>query len=561
MEPARRIESRTLSVGEAFRSPTYYKVPSYQRDFAWTSEEVGTLWEDVAAAIDDGRDEYFLGTLVTSPAAAEKTREVVDGQQRLAVLSMFFAAISREWTSRGDQKRADSVFRDYLGSEDRRTEAVIPKLTLNELNDSVFQKVVLKGGVLKTAERKLLERPNRLLVEAYELVVSRLKKWLEGYEDQESALLDLDDFISAKVQMILIDVGDASDAFVIFETLNDRGLDLAIADLVKNYLFSLARGQIDKFKSAWGDISLLVGSGNLTQFLRHYWLSEVRLVRERDLYRALRSTAKSAPKARQLLERLRKVADYYAALTNPEHAYWADFSSDARSHLEALLLFKVTQFRPVALAAMERFSADNMTKLLRLLKVISFRYTVVSGLGTGNLERVYTDAALAIRSGKAKSPKAVFELLKSAYVTDDRFAQDFAAKRFTKAGVARYVLAEINDDLESDKERMVAEGTGRITLEHIMPKSPGPGWKNAVPSGEDSRDFVDAIGNLTLLEKGKNRGIANAAFKTKKEKAYEKSSLHLNKKIAATKDWTSADINRRCKALAKSARTIWKVSY
>ena len=77
----RRIESRTQSIGEIFRAPIFYAVPSYQRDFAWTEEEVSEMWEDLTSAIDDDRDEYFLGTMVTSPGDDSKHREVVDGQQ------------------------------------------------------------------------------------------------------------------------------------------------------------------------------------------------------------------------------------------------------------------------------------------------------------------------------------------------------------------------------------------------------------------------------------------------------------------------------------------------
>ena len=474
---------------------------------------------------------------------------------------MISAAISRAWKDEGFTKRSDGVARDYLGSEDRRTKTIIPKFTLNELNDSVFQKVVVNGHAFKPAERKRQERSNVLLIDAYHLVTRSLKEWLARFSDHESALLDLEDFMVSKVQMIVIDVGDSSDAFVIFETLNDRGLELAISDLVKNYLFSKAGMQIEKFKLIWAEIGVLVGGENLTAFLRHYWLSAEGMVRERDLYRVLRKKATNRATARQLLDRLREVADLYSALSNPEHAFWADFDAEARNHLEALMLFKVTQFRPVALAVMDAYDAKNITKALRLLKVISFRYTVVSGLGTGNLERYYTDAALAVRSKTAKSPQQLFSYLRPAYVSDERFQQDFADKSFTKASVARYILSEINDAEESDTERMVAESTGRITLEHILPKKPGKEWKEVTSKIEDMRTYVDRIGNLTLLEKGRNRGLANSDFKTKRTNAYSKSSLQINQGLAKLSTWDDRQIEERCKRLAISAAKIWRVNY
>ena len=246
---------------------------------------------------------------------------------------------------------------------------------------------------------------------------------------------------------------------------------------------------------------------------------------------------------------------------NPEHAYWSDFPQETRPYLDALLLFKVTQFRPVMLAAMETLDPDEVSKLLKMLMVISFRYTVVSALGTGNLEKIYSDTALAIRKGQAKGLKSIFGFLKPAYVDDAKFEEDFATKPFTKAGVTRYALAQLNDRIESDSEKMVAESSGRITLEHILPRNPGREWSGAIPKDDAIEDWVHLIGNLTLLEKGRNRGVATAKFEDKKAKAFSQSSLALNKEIAGHSVWTSKEIRFRCQSLAKTAKQVWRVDY
>ena len=558
---ARRIDSDTQSVGEVLRKPFFYRVPPNQRDFAWTLEEIDVLWEDITTALEDDRSEYFLGAIVLSQCNDEKIREIVDGQQRLAALSMMFAAIVSQWKENEDEKRALGVFRDYLGTEDRRTADVLPKLRLNELNDPVFQSLVLKNESVTASARKTWPYSNKLLEAAFVQIKEKLKVWLKKFDDTEAALIDLEEFLSNKANLIIIEVGDESDAYVIFETLNDRGLELAVSDLVKNYLFSLAGNHLDNFKRTWAELSLLVGSETLTSFLRHYWLSQHSLVRERELYRTLRSNVKSATTGRQFMERIRKVADFYAALMNPEHVYWSDFPPETRPYLDALLLFKVTQFRPVMLAAMESQDPNDVSKLLKMLMVISFRYTVVSALGTGNLEKIYTDTALAIRKGQAKGLKSIFGFLKPAYVDDSKFEEDFATKPFTKAGVTRYALAQLNDFIESDPEKMVAESSGRITLEHILPRNPSRDCSGAIPSVEDVEDWVHLIGNLTLLEKGRNRGIATARFGEKKAKAFSQSSLALNKEIASHSTWTSKEIRSRCQSLAKNAKQVWRVDY
>jgi hypothetical protein len=68
----RRIDSDALSLGELFCRPVTYLVPVYQRDFAWTLDEVDALWEDLTRAIAEGRSEYFLGAVIVSEDPEKK---------------------------------------------------------------------------------------------------------------------------------------------------------------------------------------------------------------------------------------------------------------------------------------------------------------------------------------------------------------------------------------------------------------------------------------------------------------------------------------------------------
>jgi len=562
MSEKKTIACQTLALGEILRKPFAYMVPFYQRDFAWTEEQVQALWDDLTnALLDRGADDYFLGAIVISPSSKDKAKEIVDGQQRLATASMLFSAIAKAWLHIGDKDRAGGVQRDYLGTEDRRTKTILPKIKLNETNESAFHSVVLDRTIPTQAALKTWKQSNIGILNAFQLIDKELTKWLTGFSDKESALLDLEEFIANQLSMIVIEVGNDADAFIIFETLNDRGLDLAVSDLVKNYLFAQAGTHIEWFKQGWLEVTTLVGTGGLTQFLRHYWLSTKGLVRERDLYRELRKNIKTSTRARQFLDELKSAATIYAALSNPEHSYWADLPPESETYLEALITFKVTQFRPVALAALQVLPPNKAAKVLHLLEVISFRYTVVSALGTGKLEKIYTDCAIAIREGRAKSPKAIFNLMKTAYVDDVALKKAFAAKRFTKPPIARYVLAGINNSLESTLEKEVSASTRKITLEHILPKNPSKNWQKAYGDQEEFDSILYSIGNLTLLERGKNKGLGNAAFKKKKTDAYSTSLLPINDSVRNEQAWNAETIHARAKSFAKEAAKIWRIDY
>ena len=115
----RRIDSHARSVGEVLKGSLLYRVPVYQRDFAWTDEEIETIWEDLLRAFEEDQGEYFLGAIVLSRLNDEKVREVVDGQQRLVALSMLFGIISREWGRRDEKKRQMGIPIDFRGFHNR----------------------------------------------------------------------------------------------------------------------------------------------------------------------------------------------------------------------------------------------------------------------------------------------------------------------------------------------------------------------------------------------------------------------------------------------------------
>jgi len=227
--------------------------------------------------------------------------------------------------------------------------------------------------------------------------------------------------------------------------------------------------------------------------------------------------------------------------------------------VKALRLFRAAQFRPLALAVMDGGSEEEVAKMLRVVAVLTFRYTIVSGYNANKLERIYSDAAMAVRKHGKKNVKAIFDLVKTVYIDDPRFTENFASATFGKAELARYILVELNNAMEKDRALGAKEDV--VSLEHIMPKNPGKEWVNAVHPKDDPDAWLEAIGNLTLLEKPVNRGLGNKDFRTKKEKGYNSSKLALNAAVATKTKWTWKEIEERSKALAEVAKDVWKLSY
>src|SRR5438105_4513400 len=90
-------------------------VPKYQRSYAWEEKHVSALYSDIATAIANREVEYFLGSIVVTHNMTGRP-EVVDGQQRLATITILISAIRDYLYSNNDENTADDIERRYLAT-------------------------------------------------------------------------------------------------------------------------------------------------------------------------------------------------------------------------------------------------------------------------------------------------------------------------------------------------------------------------------------------------------------------------------------------------------------
>lgn len=118
-------------------------VPRYQRSYAWTDKQITDLLDDITEAIRKGEKEYFLGSIVITGNQKEHL-EVVDGQQRLATVTIILAAIRDYFYRNNDSERAYDITRLYLEDRDIRSQETRPRLHLNDVDHNFFAKAWFK---------------------------------------------------------------------------------------------------------------------------------------------------------------------------------------------------------------------------------------------------------------------------------------------------------------------------------------------------------------------------------------------------------------------------------
>jgi uncharacterized protein with ParB-like and HNH nuclease domain len=230
-------------------------VPSNQRSYSWKEEQIDDLLVDVGTAIETGEKEYFLGSIVlTKPDEGRPC--VVDGQQRLASVSMIFAAIRDYLLGIAENEVANAIAAQFLHTTDKWKRTEEPKLQLSSQDTLFFQNHVLakpgSGERQNATVNKLSPDSHKRIAAAFKKIQGHVKDITSKTHDSMGLLQKWEHYLQTSAKVLVLSVEDESNAFQIFETLNDRGLDLATSDLLKNYLFGKAgKDRLESIKHHW----------------------------------------------------------------------------------------------------------------------------------------------------------------------------------------------------------------------------------------------------------------------------------------------------------------------
>jgi len=559
------LDTRTTSFGDLIGNGKIYRVPPFQRDYSWSEENWEDLWQDVKALHTNPDSSHYMGALVLqSSDTSDKEFTVIDGQQRLATLSIIAIAVidkiqklvDREEEAEANQERQEILKRTYLSDRDPRSLRYSSKLLLNENNNDFYQSNLI--NLRSPLNIRSLAKSNQLLWQAFQYFSNHLEELQEVIRSGEKLATFLTDTVAQRLLFIQINVEDELNAYTVFETLNARGIELSSTDLLKNYLFSRFRGPDDlqEAQRQWRRIVNTVQMEKFPEFLRYYLsLKQTRVRRER-LFKLVRESVEDAQQAFDLLDQLENYSSLFIALGNSNDEFWRD-TPENRPYIRELELFRVKQAYPTLFAAYEKFSPENFTRLLKLVCVMSFRYTVVSSLNPNELETLYNRVAIAITNSETTNPKQVFDSLRSVYVSDEKLLQDFYLLSISTKGQKKKLVRYILCKLEADASH-IDVNEDSFSIEHILPESPTDGWRQNF-SDSQVEEMTYRIGNLIPLEPNLNRQIGNELYSLKRT-IYQQSVYVLTQNVVA-EEWTPDTLSTRQKYLAQRAAHIWRSDF
>ena len=534
-----------------------FQVPIFQRRYDWKEKECKQLWDDVLR-VGENEDipSYFLGSIVSMQhgiyhASGITQLLLIDGQQRLATLSLLLSALGRAIEARSveisiTQRKLENR---YLFNADETDKDRYKQLLTQHDKETLIQ-------LLDNKELPANASPR--LVENYEFFEDRLQH------------ANLEAVYKGIQKLMIVDIAlepDSDNPQLIFESLNSKGVKLEAADLIRNYMLM---GQEPDFQSRlyrdyWFPMEQRFGEEYIkrfNRFMRDYLtLKTQRIPNIKSVYGRFKTEVDNKEHPEVLEETIAEIDRYsrhYVCI-----ALLKEEDSEIRTCLEDFQDLKVEVAFPLLLGVYESYAQGLIEKaeaieIFRLIESYVFR-RAICGIPTNTLNKTF--AALTGQIDKdnyLQSLKAEFSQMtgNKRYPSDLEFKQELLIKDVYNFDRCKYLLRKLEN--YERKEPIRVED---YTIEHVMPQNPDLSEEWQEELGENWREvhekYLHTIGNLTLT--GYNSELSDHSFKEKQAVSggFRDSPLRLNRSLAQAERWNKIAIVTRAKMFSEKTCKIW----
>lgn len=542
----------------------YYHIPRFQRPYSWEKDHITEFWNDT---LIESETDYFIGSIVVYKKSDE-LYGIVDGQQRLTTITMILCSLRDHYKGLGFEKQARGVH------------SLIEKVDLNDDNRFILQtetsypyfqehiqkfddpEVDIDFGSEEINLKNGFEQINNFIEQEIKAITNDKQK----ANDQNSALMDKLNEIRDKIlklKVIYIELDDEDDAYIIFETLNTRGKDLSVGDLVKNYLTKHIKAKnsgVDIPKDKWNLLRDNIEASSdldIDNFLLHVWLSKYEFTTVKTLFKKIKLTIKS-PQATAFLNNLVVDSKTYRTIFDTDSRKWSKNEFPIRNSLSTLYSFRVTQQTPMVLAIMREYFANNLKykythEALEAIEHFHYIFTAItsqrSSGGIGSMYSIYGRKLSEAKDdiSKLNIIRELKQKMREKLPTYEEFLASFKTIKFTddytkQKRIIQYTLSKV--DKFYNKNGVVIN-YDLMTIEHILPQNP-----SVKSLTHDAH--MGLLGNLILIDEQTNTALANKPFKEKKV-ILENSNIYLDEILTKSNKWTENEIALRTEQLASIA--------
>ena len=574
-------------------SKMIYKIPKYQREYTWGVNEWNQLFDDII-----GNEEgYFLGSYicVSTSTMGIPELEVIDGQQRFTTISILLTAIysrlnnNREKLDEDDISTLINIKKELTYSEEKGKykPKLLPQVQNSNLDD--YLSLLYENNIISEKIKRPNNAGNRRIYKAFKhfnkCIDEYINEKLNEDNNEISILLELKDKFNEAI-IVGIEVDSHKDAYMLFESLNNRGVPLSAVDLIKNTLISCSESsnKSDECYEEWKTSLGYLTDEYSTQerFFRQYYNAFREELNEPFLgdnpskkyplaYLATRTTLLEIYEKlikkdfSSFLENLVKEAKIYSIIINN--------SDEEKEYKEKLLDLERIQGAPsyilllYILTEQEKLSITDkqILDLVNMLIVFFVRRNITDIPNTRNLNKIFMDIIENIKNMKGEEIcNYIKNNLREISANDEIFEQKLRGAVYDEnAEATRFILCSI-EAMHQTKEIYTdlwsRDNSNKYiwTIEHIFPEGQNipESWVDMIANGDKNKakeyleKYVHTLGNLTIT--GYNQNLSNMSFVDKRDRKNKdgkdigyKNGLFLNEDVVNQDNWTIDKIKSR----------------
>lgn len=563
-----KIESQDRTVDQLLKGHTFV-IPRFQRPYSWEADHINAFWNDVTENLGES---YFIGSMVVFKSGRSQL-SVVDGQQRLTTITIFLCAIreafkilDRDDLANGLQAYIEQKNRDNETEYVLKTETSFPFLQEEVLKNSPADAPYEVGREEEAIERAYNIFKSELTSSLAEFLSDKEQDEEENRKDAVKWLSELRDAVF-DLNVILVTLDKEDDAYLIFETLNTRGKDLALADLLRNHFTKFLKPQsgVDQPVLKWSKVYDVISNAPMPldtdTFIVHSWQSRYDFVTKAKVFAKVKERV-NKKNAKAHLDRFVTDAEQWRSIFDTDFGWKKNEKEVARS-LDALRIFKVVQPTPGILSLIRAYRDGKIRyKVLRdaLSNIEKFHFSfnaITSSRSSGGISGMYSSFGRQVFEADETSEivAAIHDLtkkLRERRPADSEFDAGFEQVVFTKSHSSQKALVQyILKRVAKHEGQTYSGGTDDLTIEHLLSQS-------MIKSGAKD-EVVGQIGNLMLVDDKTNEKLSTNDFAQKK-KILSASGYQIPEILKRAKTLDARAIRRNTKRISELARdVVWKV--
>lgn len=576
-------------------SGVVYAIPRYQREYTWSRAQWDALFDDLL----ENEPNYFLGSIIcinqSQDALSVQSLELVDGQQRMTTLSLLLAAIYQSFRvlpNLGMEQQIElyNLKHKLVLKKKSDQPRLIPQVQNNNQQD--YFAVLGKAGILDDVEQ-VQHAGNRRVLKAYRHFLWRIEQYLQELSEPVAGLQALLDKVNTAT-LVKIEVGGHSDAYTLFESLNNRGVPLTAIDLIKNKLLAVLEakdsGSIDKHYNRWKKVIDALGDDYAVQerFFRQYYnafkpdlkdIVSVPVATKSNLMQVYEKLI--AHDAESFLQAMIRLSAHYAQIVGyravPEQPKLSGLllSLDRIQGAAAYLLLLVLFERKDTL----ELEQEHLEQVVHFLIAFFVRRNTTDLPPTRDLTRIFMDVAETVLALKGQAVVShILQRLTGESASDEQFEKSLKGPIYEdNKAVCRFVLCALEESRmtrESQVDLWALKGKQYVwTIEHIFPQGENipDTWVQMIANGDavlaeqHRQTYAHCLGNLTIS--GYNSALGNKSFAEKQSrldsqgrKVGYNNGLHLNQALVNETSWTVDKLKARTDLLVQEVLQKYPLS-